>query len=89
MLKIYYSNITKLGTYAAAKSLSKTALSEVHAAKRASTSRLIVLQAYLGELCARKDGVHLRLRPLCNTDEEVLVHKHAAILPFVLKCRIF
>ena len=88
ILKIYYSNVMKLGAYAAAKSLSKTALSKGHAAKRAKTSRLIVLQAYLGELCARKDGVLLLSRPLCNIDEEVLVQKHVAVLPFVLECCI-
>ena len=91
ILKMYYSNVTKLGAYAAAKSLSKTVLSKAHAAERTSTSCLqclAALQGYLGELCARKDGVLLRPRPLCNIDEEVLVQKHVALLPFVLECCI-
>lgn len=88
ILKMYYSNVTKLDAYAAAKSLSKTALNEAHATKRASTSRLTALQAYLKELCAGKDGVLLRPRPLCNTNEEVVVQKQATVLPFVLECCI-
>ena len=86
IMKMYYSTLKKLEAYAAAKSLSENALSEEQAASRANRARLSALQAYLADLFARRDGVLMRLLPICQNEELRLKTNGEPALPSRLTC---
>ena len=52
LLKIYYSQLKKLEVFAAAKKLSNDAKWGIAASRRATSAKLVALQAYLRELSA-------------------------------------
>ena len=81
IMKMFHSMQKKLEVYAAAKSSSETAILEAQAVHRANTAHLSVLQAYLVDLSARRDGVFMRPLPICNTEEVCSRTTREPILP--------